>query len=198
MFAMFFFNTLYIQRVLGYGPLEAGSRSCRSRPGSWCPPGSLRSSRRRLGVRPVAIVGMVVTIAGMLLLTRIPADGTYAVDVLPALVLTALGLGAVVRAADADRDDGPRERATRASPPGSSTRRSRSAARSGSRSSRPRCAATHRTRPAARAGGARAGLPRRVRRRRRLHGVALVAFLALLRRRDVERIEAEAATAASF
>ena len=24
MFAMFFFNTLYIQRVLGYGPLKAG------------------------------------------------------------------------------------------------------------------------------------------------------------------------------
>ena len=51
--------------------------------------------RTDLGVRPVAIVGMVVTIAGMLLLTRIAADGTYAVDVLPALVLTALGLGAV-------------------------------------------------------------------------------------------------------
>ena len=24
MFAMFFFNTLYVQRVLGYGPLKAG------------------------------------------------------------------------------------------------------------------------------------------------------------------------------
>ena len=38
---------------------------------------------------------MIVTIAGMLLLTRIPVDGSYARDVLPALVLTSLGLGAV-------------------------------------------------------------------------------------------------------
>ena len=72
-----------------------GSPSCRSRPGSWSPPASRRGSRRRVGVRPVAIVGMIVTIAGMLLLTRISVDGTYVVDVLPALVLTALGLGAV-------------------------------------------------------------------------------------------------------
>src|SRR5256885_9073002 len=49
----------------------------------------------RVGVRPVAITGMVVTIAGMLLLTTISANGSYVSDVLPALLLTSLGMGAV-------------------------------------------------------------------------------------------------------
>ena len=38
---------------------------------------------------------MVVTAAGLLLLTQLPVDGTYVANVLPALVLTSLGLGAV-------------------------------------------------------------------------------------------------------
>ena len=38
---------------------------------------------------------MVVTIAGMLLLTQLPVDGSYATDVLPSLLLTSLGMGAV-------------------------------------------------------------------------------------------------------
>ena len=38
---------------------------------------------------------MTVTIAGMALLTQVPADGTYVKDVLPGLLLTSLGLGCV-------------------------------------------------------------------------------------------------------
>jgi MFS family permease len=49
----------------------------------------------KIGVRPVAAVGMVVSALGMLLLTRLPVDGSYLTDVLPALVLTSLGMGAV-------------------------------------------------------------------------------------------------------
>ena len=95
LFAMFFFNTLYIQRVLGYGPLEAGLAFLPFTAGIMVSAGLASRFAPQVGVRPVAIVGMVVTIAGMLLLTRISADGSYVVDVLPALVLTALGLGAV-------------------------------------------------------------------------------------------------------
>jgi EmrB/QacA subfamily drug resistance transporter len=95
LFAMFFFNTLYIQRVLGYGPLEAGLAFLPFTAGIMVSAGFASKYAPRLGVRPVAIGGMVVTIAGMLLLTRISVGGTYAADVLPALVLTALGLGAV-------------------------------------------------------------------------------------------------------
>jgi EmrB/QacA subfamily drug resistance transporter len=95
LFAMFYFNTLYIQQVLGYGPLEAGLAFLPFTAGIMVSAGLASRFAPTVGVRPVAVVGMVVTAAGMLLLTRIAADGTYVVDLLPALVLTALGLGAV-------------------------------------------------------------------------------------------------------
>jgi MFS family permease len=49
----------------------------------------------RIGVRPVAALGMIVSAAGMLLLVRLPVGGTYLADVLPSLVVTSLGMGAV-------------------------------------------------------------------------------------------------------
>ena len=38
---------------------------------------------------------MVVAAAGLLLLTRMPVDGSYLADVLPSLLLVSLGMGAV-------------------------------------------------------------------------------------------------------
>ena len=95
LFAMFFFNTLYIQRVLGYGPLTAGLAFLPFSGGIMISAGLASQLAPRLGVRPVAAVGMVVTIAGMLFLTRLPVHGSYAADVLPSLLLTSLGMGAV-------------------------------------------------------------------------------------------------------
>jgi EmrB/QacA subfamily drug resistance transporter len=95
MFAMFFFNTLYIQRVLGYGPLEAGLAFLPFTAGVMVSAGLAAQFAPRVGVRPVAGLGMIVTALGMLLLVRLPVDGAYLSDVLPALVVTALGMGAV-------------------------------------------------------------------------------------------------------
>jgi MFS family permease len=92
---MFFFNTLYIQRVLGFGPLAAGLAFLPFTAGIMVSAGLASRFAPRVGVRPIAIAGLVVSAAGMLLLMGVPADGTYAVDVLPALILTALGMGAV-------------------------------------------------------------------------------------------------------
>src|SRR3954451_16912516 len=95
LFAMFYFNSLYIRRVLGYGPLEAGLAFLPFTAGIMVSAGLASKYAPRVGVRPIAIVGMLVSIAGMLLLTQVPAEGTYAADVLPALLLTSLGMGAV-------------------------------------------------------------------------------------------------------
>jgi EmrB/QacA subfamily drug resistance transporter len=95
LFAMFFFNSLYLQRVLGYGPLDAGLAFLPFTAGIILSAGFASNFAPKLGVRPVAIGGMIVTIAGMLLLTQLPVDGSYVSDVLPALVLTSLGLGCV-------------------------------------------------------------------------------------------------------
>ena len=49
----------------------------------------------RIGVRPVAVAGMVLTILGLLLFARMPFDGSYASDVLPGMILSSLGMGAI-------------------------------------------------------------------------------------------------------
>jgi EmrB/QacA subfamily drug resistance transporter len=95
MFAMFFFNTLYIQQVLGYGPLEAGLAFLPFTAGIMISASLASQFAPRIGVRPVAALGFVLAAAGLLLLTQLPVDGSYAVNVLPALLLSALGMGAV-------------------------------------------------------------------------------------------------------
>jgi EmrB/QacA subfamily drug resistance transporter len=95
MFAMFFFNTLYIQRVLGYGPLEAGLAFLPFTAGVMISAGIASQFATRLGVRPVAAVGMLLAAAGLALLTQLPVHGSYATNVLPAIALSSLGMGAV-------------------------------------------------------------------------------------------------------
>jgi EmrB/QacA subfamily drug resistance transporter len=95
MFAMFFFNTLYIQRVLGYGPLEAGVAFLPFSAGIMISAGIASQFAPRLGVRPVAAAGFILSAAGLVLLTQLPVDGSYVTNVLPAIALSSLGMGAV-------------------------------------------------------------------------------------------------------
>jgi MFS family permease len=91
--ASLFFTTLYLQVVLGYSPLAVGA--------AFAPitlliilisprAGALVT---RYGPRPLIAIGFVLLAAGMLLLARVPADGTYLLDVLPSLLLLAVGSG---------------------------------------------------------------------------------------------------------
>jgi MFS family permease len=95
MFAMFFFNTLYIQQVLGYGPLEAGLAFLPFTAGIMVSASLASQFAPRIGVRPVAIAGFLLAAAGLLLLTQLPVDGSYALNVLPAILLSSLGMGGV-------------------------------------------------------------------------------------------------------
>ena len=95
MFAMFFFNTLYIQQVLGFGPLKAGVAFLPFTAGVMLSAGIASGLAPRIGVRPVAAAGMVLTVVGMILFARMPVDGSYAVDVLPGMILGSLGMGAI-------------------------------------------------------------------------------------------------------
>jgi EmrB/QacA subfamily drug resistance transporter len=95
LFAMFFFNSLYIQRVLGYGPLKAGLAFLPFTGGIMVSAGLTSQFAARLGVRLFAIAGMAITVVGMVLLTRIPVDGHYVTDVLPSILLNSIGMGAV-------------------------------------------------------------------------------------------------------
>jgi MFS family permease len=95
LFAMFFFNSLYIQRVLHYGPLKAGLAFLPFTAGIMISAGLASAFGPKVGVRITSAIGLVVATAGLLLLMRIPVDGSYVSSVLPSLLLTSLGMGAV-------------------------------------------------------------------------------------------------------
>jgi EmrB/QacA subfamily drug resistance transporter len=95
MFAMFFFNSLYIQKVLGFGPLKAGVSFLPFTAGVMISAGLASGLAPRIGVRPVAAAGMVLTVLGMILFARMPVDGSYAIDVLPGMIVGSLGMGAI-------------------------------------------------------------------------------------------------------
>jgi EmrB/QacA subfamily drug resistance transporter len=94
MFGLFFLGSLYMQRVLGYDPLQIGFAFLPSTlvMGTM----SLRYSEKlvtRFGARNVLIPGMGLVVIGLLLFSRAPADGMYFRDVLPTMLILALGIG---------------------------------------------------------------------------------------------------------
>jgi EmrB/QacA subfamily drug resistance transporter len=94
MFAWFFLSALYMQLVLGYSPLEVGL--------AFLPANlimgalSIGLSARlvmRFGIRLPLATGLGFAAIGLLLFARAPVDGTFVVDVLPAMILLGLGAG---------------------------------------------------------------------------------------------------------
>ncbi len=94
MFAWFFLSALYLQLVLGYSPLQVGLAFL---------PGNLimgvlsigLSARlvMRFGIKLPLATGLGFAALGLLLFARAPVDGTFVVDVLPAMIFLGLGAG---------------------------------------------------------------------------------------------------------
>jgi predicted MFS family arabinose efflux permease len=93
LFAMFFFNTLYLQRVLGYSPLEAGLAFLPFTVGIIIGAGLSQRLLPALGAREVPLIGLTLAVAGLLLFLRLTPDGTYLVDLLPGIMLASIGMG---------------------------------------------------------------------------------------------------------
>jgi EmrB/QacA subfamily drug resistance transporter len=93
LFAMFFFNTLYLQGVLGYSPLRAGLAFLPFTAGIIIGAGISQKLIPALGAREVPIIGLALAVAGLLLFLRLTPDGTYLVDLLPGIMLTSIGMG---------------------------------------------------------------------------------------------------------
>jgi EmrB/QacA subfamily drug resistance transporter len=94
MFGMFFLGSLYLQRVLGYDPLEIGL--------AFLPATvvmgtlSIRYTEpliMRFGARTTLLPGMGLIAVGLLLFTQAPVEGSYAQHVLPPMILFGLGAG---------------------------------------------------------------------------------------------------------
>jgi MFS family permease len=94
MFAWFFLSALYLQRVLGYTPLEVGFAFLPTSliMGAF----SLGLSAKlvlRFGIRRPLAAGLVLAAAGLVLFVRAPVDGSFVVDVLPSMILLGFGAG---------------------------------------------------------------------------------------------------------
>jgi len=94
MFACFFLSALYLQLVLGYDPLHVGLAFL---------PGnaimalfSLGLSAKivlRFGIKRPLALGLTCVAGALLLLARAPVDASFALDVLPGMLLIGLGAG---------------------------------------------------------------------------------------------------------
>ncbi|WP_269505279.1 DHA2 family efflux MFS transporter permease subunit [Burkholderia sp. IMCC1007] len=94
MFAWFFLSALYMQRVLGYEPLQVGL--------AFLPANlimaafSLGLSARivmRFGIRGPIAAGLLIAACGLALFSRAPADGGFVWHVLPGMTLLGIGAG---------------------------------------------------------------------------------------------------------
>jgi EmrB/QacA subfamily drug resistance transporter len=94
-YAMFFFITLYMQGVLGFSQTAAGAAYLPTTFAIAISAGVCSLLFTRIGTRPVIAGGALLGAIGVFWLSRIPVDGTYVRDLLPPLVILALGLGAV-------------------------------------------------------------------------------------------------------
>jgi len=98
-FGFQFLNALYLQRVFGYDPMHTGL--------AFLPTPvtigvvSLGFAPRliaRFGARAMLLTGLLGVAAGLLALSRAPVDGSYAVDILPVLVVMGSGMGLAIPA----------------------------------------------------------------------------------------------------
>jgi predicted MFS family arabinose efflux permease len=95
LFAMFFFNTLYAQRVLGFSPLEAGFAFVPFTAGVIVGAGLSQKLVPALGAREVPLIGMGLATLGLLSFLRLTPDSSYVTGLLPGILLASVGMGLV-------------------------------------------------------------------------------------------------------
>ena len=91
--AMFFFQTLYLQRVLGFGPLKTGLSFLPFSGAMAVASGAMGRLPERVDPRLPITVGCGLAVVGLWLMAGLTPTSSYGADVLPTLLLTGLGLG---------------------------------------------------------------------------------------------------------
>jgi EmrB/QacA subfamily drug resistance transporter len=93
LFAMFYFASLYLQQVLGYGPLRAGFAFLPFTFGIAIGAGGAQQLIQRIGIRTVTYIGLTLGVIGLALFTQLPTHGSYLVNVFPTVVIVSIGMG---------------------------------------------------------------------------------------------------------
>ncbi len=96
LFAVFLFLTYFLQQNLGYSPITTGLAFIPMTATIMVTAviGNTRL-RSRFGSRPLVTIGMLLSGAGMLGLTRLGLGSSYAADILPSLIVMGIGTGLV-------------------------------------------------------------------------------------------------------
>lgn len=96
MFGVFLFLTYYLQRNIGFTPVQSGLAFL-PLAGFVTLTAALVSTKvlPKLGARPLVPTGMALTALAMVLLTRVGVHSHYAPDILPALILSGIGFGLI-------------------------------------------------------------------------------------------------------
>jgi EmrB/QacA subfamily drug resistance transporter len=94
-YSVFFFCTLYMQEVLGFSALRAGSAYVPVALAVGIVAGAGTVLIPRIGTRPLIVAGAIVAAGGVFWLSRIPAHGHYWTDLFPGLAIMGLGVGGV-------------------------------------------------------------------------------------------------------
>jgi EmrB/QacA subfamily drug resistance transporter len=91
-FSMFFLLTLYMQQVLHYSPVQTGIAFIATTLTVVVFSNVAQTLVTRFGARSVLTTGLLLAAASLTLLARLPVDGHYFWDLLPALVLAGMGV----------------------------------------------------------------------------------------------------------
>jgi EmrB/QacA subfamily drug resistance transporter len=94
-YSMFFFLTLYMQNVLGFSQLQAGTAYLPATAGVAISSGIASQLFARLGTRPIIVGGALISAGAVYWLAQIPVNGSYLTDLLPGLLIMSFGLGFV-------------------------------------------------------------------------------------------------------
>jgi EmrB/QacA subfamily drug resistance transporter len=92
-YGMFFIITLYLQQVLDYTPLKAGFAWLALSVTALLTSVGGAQLVTRTGPRRPLVAGLAIAAAGIWLLSRLPARADYISDLLPALILSGIGIG---------------------------------------------------------------------------------------------------------
>ncbi len=92
MFSQFFLLTLYMQQVLHYSALQTGVAYIALTLSVIAFSGVAQAVATRLGIRRVLPAGMLLAAGGLVLYAQLPVHGHYFWDLLPAFLLSGLGL----------------------------------------------------------------------------------------------------------
>jgi MFS family permease len=90
---LFYFLSLYLQEVLGYSAIKAGTSQLPLAAGVILAAGIASPLVARAGARTVLISGLVLFAGGLVWLAELPVHGRYVADLLGPSLLIALGLG---------------------------------------------------------------------------------------------------------